>query len=642
MKLSKKDQSFLLLIIALVVIFYSIYSLFSSLLFSATFYRSDAGKVTVSHDVSQYGQGWFNTSRPLTASDLKDRVVLLSFWSDDCVDCSFVLSEIERLERKFGSKLTVIGVHSKKSGDKEVSQKIRKSILKNNVMYPVVNDGDLAIRDSFNITNMPSLVLLNVRGDVEKTYRTKKEIVNISADVSKIISTFKYQITHDPLPLFFEKNSAIQNVLRFPSKLKYARIFAYDGRKIPAIFITNTGNNNIVVTNLLGEIIVTVGSEIGGFKDGTFSDAAFNSPNGILYDGKSKLYVSDTGNNALRVIDFAHKTVSTLIGSGEVGSEVRDSILAKDLNLFSPRDIEFFPDKEHIVIANAGTKQLLQYDINNREISALKEEGLDSENISDLARYLDHLYVLDTQLASLKSIDVAGKVETLIDGKSSGSLSKPLGLAVDDTGIYIADKAAGSIKKYDFSSKKVSNFVGNGGQKSFPFALDEPDGIVPVLNRFYIADSGNNRILSVDRGSQESSLLDVIPALKLSKEGFLQYLPNLQKFDEILVASGQEVAVKINIKKGWKINKNGPSFINLLELKNDSEANLLGHFDWNAVFDDNIRLNQLKAGKEYTLQGVLYYCEDKENALCYVKSYEQKVKAMKGEENKEIIVTLDY
>ena len=36
---------------------------------------------------------------------------------------------------------------------------------------------------------------------------------------------------------------------------------------------------------------------------------------------------------------------------------------------------------------------------------------------------------------------------------------------------------------------------------------------------------------------------------------------------------------------------------------------------------------KLKDGKNYILQGSIYYCENKQNALCYIKSYEQKINA---------------
>jgi hypothetical protein len=265
--------------------------------------------------------------------------------------------------------------------------------------------------------------------------------------------------------------------------------------------------------------------------------------------------------------------------------------------------------------------------------------------VSDFAVYAGKLYFIDAKSSALRILDKGGDIKTLVDGSETGSLSNPAALLVDDTGAYITDASTQMIKRYDFSTKSVRNFVGNknrgddiGSGSSTQF--DDPAGIVAILNSFYISDSGNNRILAINRGNLKAELFDVLPLLKLSKEGFLQYLPNLQKSEKLLVAAGKELSVEISLKKGWKLNEKGPSFINLLEIKKENKADLLASFDWNAIIDDNIKLTKLDSSKDYTLQGVIYYCEDKKNALCYVKSYEQKVSADNHEKNDKIIVEL--
>jgi hypothetical protein len=133
-----------------------------------------------------------------------------------------------------------------------------------------------------------------------------------------------------------------------------------------------------------------------------------------------------------------------------------------------------------------------------------------------------------------------------------------------------------------------------------------------------------------------------MPPLRLPKEGFLQYLPNLQKAEEIDVKSDAEVVIKIDLKKSWKINESGPSFINLLELVDDDKANMVASFDWRAVSAREIKLPKLKNGKDYMLQGTIYFCEDKKNSLCYIKSYEQRIEADSGEEKTQIQIKLGY
>jgi sugar lactone lactonase YvrE len=53
----------------------------------------------------------------------------------------------------------------------------------------------------------------------------------------------------------------------------------------------------------------------GEYHDGSLSAATFNEPSGLALDGKGNLYVSDSGNQRIRYIDFASGSVSTIAGS---------------------------------------------------------------------------------------------------------------------------------------------------------------------------------------------------------------------------------------------------------------------------------------------------------------------------------------
>ena len=48
-----------------------------------------------------------------------------------------------------------------------------------------------------------------------------------------------------------------------------------------------------------------------GFRDGNFADARFNEPRGISIAG-DKIFVADTKNNAVRVLDVTNQVVTTL------------------------------------------------------------------------------------------------------------------------------------------------------------------------------------------------------------------------------------------------------------------------------------------------------------------------------------------
>ena len=86
------------------------------------------------------------------------------------------------------------------------------------------------------------------------------------------------------------------------------------------IYISDTGNNAIRVLNLSANTVTTVAGGTAGYTDGALASARFNHPYGLAVsaDG-TKIYVADTGNNTIRLIDLNAGTVSTLAGGPTPG-----------------------------------------------------------------------------------------------------------------------------------------------------------------------------------------------------------------------------------------------------------------------------------------------------------------------------------
>jgi len=87
------------------------------------------------------------------------------------------------------------------------------------------------------------------------------------------------------------------------------------------LYVADSGNHAIRKVTSAGAVTTFAGSTTGlpGFVDGTGTAAQFNTPKGIATDGSS-LFVADTGNHAIRKIDFATGSVTTLAGTGTAGS----------------------------------------------------------------------------------------------------------------------------------------------------------------------------------------------------------------------------------------------------------------------------------------------------------------------------------
>jgi len=78
------------------------------------------------------------------------------------------------------------------------------------------------------------------------------------------------------------------------------------------VYLADTYNNRIKVLNpQTREVKQFAGTGTAGFKNGYLQEAEFNEPGGLAYDN-GLLYVADTNNNAIRVIDMQMKMVKTL------------------------------------------------------------------------------------------------------------------------------------------------------------------------------------------------------------------------------------------------------------------------------------------------------------------------------------------
>ncbi len=93
------------------------------------------------------------------------------------------------------------------------------------------------------------------------------------------------------------------------------------------LYVADTYNSKIKQLNPAAKDIKTLFGlgGTGGFRDGEAIDAEFDEPGGLAYNA-GKLYVADTNNNAIRVIDVAAGTVSTIIFPNPEALQIADAV----------------------------------------------------------------------------------------------------------------------------------------------------------------------------------------------------------------------------------------------------------------------------------------------------------------------------
>jgi thiol-disulfide isomerase/thioredoxin len=67
--------------------------------------------------------GWINTKKPLTAEDLRDKIVLVDFWASDCVPCLRELPTLIEFNKRYRDRGVMVVGLSEQSGQRAVFMK---------------------------------------------------------------------------------------------------------------------------------------------------------------------------------------------------------------------------------------------------------------------------------------------------------------------------------------------------------------------------------------------------------------------------------------------------------------------------------------------------------------------------------------
>jgi thiol-disulfide isomerase/thioredoxin len=110
--------------------------------------------------------GWIN-SPPLTAKELKGKVVLIDFWDYSCINCIRAIPYIRAWAEKYKDDgLVVIGVHTPEFDIEKETPNVQKAITKFGITYPVALDNDYKIWNGFSNQAWPAHYFIDAKGRV--------------------------------------------------------------------------------------------------------------------------------------------------------------------------------------------------------------------------------------------------------------------------------------------------------------------------------------------------------------------------------------------------------------------------------------------------------------------------------------------
>lgn len=113
---------------------------------------------------------WLN-SPELSAESLRGKVVLVDFWTYDCINCQHTLPYVKDWAKKYEKDgLVVIGVHTPEYGYERIIDNVKDQVKKLGITYPVAIDNNYAIWRNFDNQYWPAHYLIDAKGQVRYSH----------------------------------------------------------------------------------------------------------------------------------------------------------------------------------------------------------------------------------------------------------------------------------------------------------------------------------------------------------------------------------------------------------------------------------------------------------------------------------------
>src|ERR1700722_13658963 len=177
------------------------------------------------------------------------------------------------------------------------------------------------------------------------------------------------------------------------------------------IYISDTGNQRVRLLSTAGITSVIAGNGTkGSFGDGRQANTSeVSNPGGLLFDTAGNLYIADIGNDRVRRI-APNGVISNYAGSGTVGAAGDGGYaIAANLNL---QGIGIDP-QNNLIIADGANYRVRFVTASNGFITTIGGTGLITYNPQNLYRNGDTLYFSDTNANRIRQFSITTGASSL-------------------------------------------------------------------------------------------------------------------------------------------------------------------------------------------------------------------------------------
>ncbi|KAL0481615.1 hypothetical protein AKO1_012470 [Acrasis kona] len=297
------------------------------------------------------------------------------------------------------------------------------------------------------------------------------------------------------------------------------------------VYIVDKGNHRVRVVNQTNNIISTfAGTGTSGFKDNVIAASApLNSPSAVAVDD-SLVYIADSNNARIRVVNTTIGNITTFAGNGQSGSN-GDNLVATASWIYNPSGIVVDSANNVVYFSDTSNNYLRMVNRTTGKMSIVAGGGSSFSNnvAAKTARLNNPIHVTigpnntilfaDTSNNCIRKVDkgiiynFAGTCALGSGGYagdngpvSSASLSAPNGVAIDVNNniVYVADTNNNRVRtiRSGIISTSVGtgylSYYGDGTNVLANVRFNGPAGMLLDNNILYVADQSNYRVRALN------------------------------------------------------------------------------------------------------------------------------------------------
>ena len=269
-------------------------------------------------------------------------------------------------------------------------------------------------------------------------------------------------------------------------------------------YVADTGNNRVVVYSSSGASMVLAGTGVAGYTgdNGQGILATLSAPSAVAVTPGNLIYIADTGNNVVRVLNPITGVISTVAGGakticGTSRDAQGDGCVGTATKFSKPAGLAA-DVYGNVYVSDTGDNMI-------REISPIGYVSLVAGGASAVC----------TSTSATLIVDSFGNncppTQAIFNG--------PTGLAIDSNmNIYIADTGNSEVRKIVAAGSLVVNLAGTGvagagsnGGPATAAQVNAPTGVgVDAAGNVYIADTGNQAVRMVPASGLINTVLGTL------------------------------------------------------------------------------------------------------------------------------------